>query len=144
MNQTSILKELKQKLRDTYWKLLGTDEDWRRQLIQNELQFLNTSINYMETYISKKKSWLIRASSFSTITQLNHDNWCLTLWGYSGSYIICEFPISKFIAHTTGYNTSLQQYGAIWSNLFHFWYKYLISKNNWPNRSVLIFRHLGE
>jgi len=56
MNQTSILKELKQRVRDTYWKLLGTDEDWRRELIQNELQFLNTSINYMETYISKKKS----------------------------------------------------------------------------------------
>jgi hypothetical protein len=56
MNQTSILKELKQKLRDTYWKLLGTDEDWRRQLIQNELKCLNTSINYMETHIAKKKS----------------------------------------------------------------------------------------
>ncbi len=47
MNQKQTLKQLQLKLQSVYWHMSCTD-GWQKQLLQNELQFLITSIDYLQ------------------------------------------------------------------------------------------------
>ncbi len=53
MSQVATLKQLESKFRLTYWKLVDTDEEWRKELVRNELRSLGTSIEYLKSKITK-------------------------------------------------------------------------------------------
>ncbi len=56
MNQATVLKDLKDKLRRKYWELKDTDEnDWRKKLFEFELVSLNNSIAYLQLKTTDNK-----------------------------------------------------------------------------------------
>ena len=53
MSQLAILNQLQDKFRLTYWKLVDTDEEWRKELVRNELHSIGISIEYLRSKITK-------------------------------------------------------------------------------------------
>lgn len=55
MSQVAILNQLQDKFRLTYWKLVDTDEEWRKELVRNELHSIGVSIEYLMLKITKNR-----------------------------------------------------------------------------------------
>lgn len=53
MSKKQTLLQLQGRLRSVYWQLQCTMVDWERQLLKNELRYITSSIQFLQSDVSK-------------------------------------------------------------------------------------------